>query len=422
MIKNRYKSQDTRVKIDCRQGRFCSWLLILSSWLLVLGCNNKSKEVVAENEFYTCSMDPQVMEKEMGICPICKMPLTKVMIDKTQLHLIKLSDEQIKLGNIKTDTIKADSIWDEKTLTGIFAINQNSQQQISSRFNGRIEKLYFKIPGQDIKEGDHIYDVYSRELMQAQEEYLFAIERAKSFSLNSNSLIESSKNKLLLWGLTEGQLKELEERKEAKIINPIYSKASGTAVEIQYKEGDYIDEGSIIFKLADLSTLWVESQVYSNELDEISEGTKLEVIPESFPEEVIARTIDFSNPELQTQSKINLMRVKVSNERKQFIPGMMAYVIIKSKPKPGIVLPIDAVIQNKKKSHVWVRNKDGSFEAREVHTGIQTKTKIQILDGLTEGTDVVTSGAYLIYSDYVFKRGKYPLTEINTTKNEHQNH
>ena len=379
-------------------------------------CNNRKKEAVGENEFYTCSMDPQVMEKEMGICPICKMPLTKVMIDKTQLHLIKLSDEQIKLGNIKTDTIKTDSIWDEKTLTGTFAINQNSQQQISSRFNGRIEKLYFKIPGQEIKEGDHIYDVYSRELMQAQEEYLFAAERAKSFTLNSNSLIESSKNKLLLWGLTEAQVKELEDKKEAKIINPIYSKASGTAVEIQYKEGDYIDEGSIIFKLADLSTLWVESQVYSNDLNQISEGTKLEVIPESFPEEVIDGTVDFSNPQLQAQSKINLVRVKVPNARKQFIPGMMAYVIIKSKPKPGIVLPIDAVIQSKKKSHVWIRNNDGSFEAREVKTGMQTKTKIQILDGLTEGTTVVTSGAYLIYSDYVFKRGVYPLTEIKATK------
>ena len=399
-------------------NRFNTFLLLISFsfLLLLLSCNNKSKELVDENEFYTCSMDPQVMEKEMGICPICKMPLTKVMIDKTQLHLIKLSDEQIKLGNIKTDTIKIDSIWDEKTLTGIFAINQNSQQQVSSRFNCRIEKLYFKTPGQEIKEGDHIYDVYSRELMQAQEEYLFAIERAKSFSLNSNSLIESSKNKLLLWGLTEAQVTELEEKKETKIINPIYSKASGTAIEIQYKEGDYINEGSIIFKLADLSTLWVESQVYSNELDEISEGTKLEVIPEAFPEEVIAGTVEFSNPELQTQSKINLVRVKVSNARKQFIPGMMAFVIVKSKPKPGIILPIDAVIQSKKKSHVWIRNKDGSFEAREVQTGMQTKTKIQILDGIKEGTAVVISGAYLIYSDYVFKRGVYPLTEIKSTE------
>ncbi len=385
-------------------------VLVVLSFLSISqqSCKNKHAEVIGEDEFYTCSMDPQVMEKQMGMCPICKMPLTKVVINKSQLHLLKLSDEQIRLGNIKTDTIKTDSIWDEKTLTGVFAINQSIQEQISSRFNGRIEKLHFKIPGQEIKEGDLIYDIYSRELMQAEEEYLFALDKSKAFSVNSSSLIESARNKLLLWGLTENQIGELEENKQAKIINPIYSKASGTAIEILFKEGDYINEGSTIFKLADLSSLWVESQVYASELDMIAEGTKLEVIPEAFPEEAMTGEVDFANPEFQPESKINLVRVKVSNHRKKFIPGMMAFVIIKSKPKPGIVLPIDAVIQNGKKSHVWIRNAEGSFEAKEVHTGIQTKTKIQIIDGVNLGDAVVVSGAYLIYSDYVFKRGKYP--------------
>ena len=410
-MKNNFKFQISNFKSS-------AIFLVLVFCLLLISCNRKPKETIGENEFYTCSMDPQVMEKQMGMCPICKMPLTKVVIDKSQLHLIKLSDEQIKLGNIKTDTIKTDNIWDEKTLTGVFAINQSLQEQISSRFNGRIEKLYFKIPGQEIKAGDLVYEVYSRELMQAEEEYLFALDKAKAFSVNSSSLIESARNKLLLWGLTEKQINDLEESKQAKITNPIYSNASGTAIEILFKEGDYINEGSTIFKLADLSSLWVEAQVYASELDLISEGTKLEVIPEAFPEEVMTGEVEFSNPEFQPETKINLVRVKVSNARKKFIPGMMAFVVIKSKPKPGIVLPLDAVIQNGKKSHVWIRNADGSFEAKEVHTGIQTKTKIQIMDGLNPGAVVVVSGAYLIYSDYVFKRGKYPLTEL-TTNNKH---
>lgn len=360
------------------------------------------------------------MEKQMGICPICKMPLTKVTIDKSQLHLIKLSDDQIKLANIKVDTIKMGNIWDEKTLTGVFAVNQSSQEQISSRFNGRIEKLYFKIPGQEIKEGDLIYEVYSRELMQAEEEYLFALDKAKAFSENPGSLTESAKNKLVLMGLTERQITELEQKKEAKIINPIYSKASGTTIEILFKEGDYIDEGSTIFKLADLSSLWVETQVYSNELSMIDKGTQLEVIPEAFPEEVMTGEVDFTNPEFQPETKINLVRIKVSNLNKKLIPGMMAFVNVKSKPKPGIVLPVDAVIQNGKKSHVWIRHKDGSFEAKEVHTGVQTKNRVEILKGLTESDVVVTSGAYLIYSDYVFKRGSYPLTQTKTsTKHPH---
>lgn len=391
---------------------------VLVFCLLLISCNRKPKEIIGENEFYTCSMDPQVMEKQMGICPICKMPLTKVTIDKSQLHLIKLSDDQIRLANIKVDTIKTDSIWDEKTLTGVFTVNQNSLEQISSRFNGRIEKLYFKIPGQEIKEGDLVYEVYSRELMQAEEEYLFALDKAKAFSANTTALTGSAKNKLLLMGLTENQIRELEQKGEARVINPIYSKASGTAIEIPFKEGDYIDEGSTIFKLADLSSLWVETQVYSNELNLIDHGTQLEVVPESFPEEIMTGEVDFTNPELQPETKINLVRIKVSNAHKKLIPGMMAFVNVKSKPKAGIILPVDAVIQNGKKSHVWIRNKDGSFEAKEVRTGIQTRNQVQILEGLTEGTAVVTSGAYLIYSDYVFKRGTYPLTQL-TTNNQH---
>lgn len=391
------------------------YLYILLIFILA-SCNNKPKEIIGENEFYVCSMDPQVMEKQMGMCPICKMPLSKVTIDRSQLNLIKLSDEQIKLANIKTDTVKMNTIGDERTLTGVFAVNQALQQQISSRFNGRIEKLYFKIPGQEIKEGELIYEVYSRDLMLAEEEYLFAIDKSKllSVSESSNTIKESAKNKLLLWGLTDEQIKKLEEDKTAKIINPIYSKVSGTITEIQYKEGDYINEGSTIFKLADLNSLWVEAQVYSNELNLINEGDKLEVTPEAFPEEIIEGEIDFSNPELQSNSKINLIRIKIPNTRKQFIPGMMAYVSLKSQMKSAITLPVDAVIQNGKKAHIWICNFDGSFEARAVEIGIQTKTKIEILSGLKVGEVAVIKGAYLIYSDYVFKRGTYPLSEINS--------
>ncbi|HLG02811.1 MAG TPA: efflux RND transporter periplasmic adaptor subunit [Bacteroidia bacterium] len=387
-------------------------IFLFTALLLLFSCE-KRKVPIGENEFYVCSMDPQVMEKEPVPCPICKMPLTKITIDKSQLHLIKLSDDQIKLGNIQTDTVRQDSIWQEKILTGVFAVNQNLQEQISSRFGGRIERLYHKVPGEEIKNGELIYEIYSLELMQAEEEYLFAIRNAPVFS--SNTLIESAKNRLLLWGLTEAQVENLERENSAKIINPIYSKAEGTIMEIPFNEGDYINEGSVIYKLADLSSLWVEAQLYAGELNAIALGNQVQVIPEAFPEEIIDGVIEFTNPQLQPGSKINLVRVKVPNERRRFIPGTMAYVLLKSGTHPAFTLPIDAVIQTKKLSHVWIRNADGSFQARKVETGMQTKSRIEILSGLKEGEAVVISGAYLIYSDYVFKRGSYPLASDETS-------
>lgn len=407
-----------------------AWLFILL--LVAVSCTRKPKEIIGENEYYVCSMDPQVMEKQPGPCPICKMPLSKVTIDKNHLQQIKLSSEQIRLGNIKTDTIREDSIWEEKTLTGVFTVNQNLLQQVSSRFNGRIDKLYYKIPGQEIKEGDVMYDVYSRDLMLAEEEYLFTLDKLKTLP-NSGSnalLVESAKNKLLLWGLTDQQIQTLENEKRAKIVNPIYSKVSGTITEIPFKEGDYINEGSTIFKLADLSSLWVEAQVYSTELNMLQIGDHVRIVPEALPEEETEGEIEFSNPELQPESRINLVRVKVDNSRKQLRPGMMAFVVVKSKTRSAITMPVDAVLQNGKFAHVWIHNADSSFEARKVQIGTQTKSKIEIISGLQTGDAVVTSGAYLLYSDYVFKRGTYPLSEqpdntMNNMKNmnmdEHKN-
>ena len=371
-------------------------------FVILVSCNSKPKEILREDEFYVCSMDPQVMEKLPGLCPICKMPLAKTTIDNSKWNLIKLSKDQIKLGNITTDTVRMGTVFDEKTLTGIVAVNENLVQEISSRFAGRIEKLYYKIPGQEVKVGDLIYEIYSRDLMLAEEEYIAA---------GNNALKMSSKNRLLLWGLTEDQIGNLAKGNEAEIVTPIYSKVSGTITDIPNKEGDYVDEGSVIFKLADLHSLWVEAQIYASDMNGLSEGDHVIVTTEAFPEEVIDGTVDFMNPEFQSESKISLIRVNIPNPQRKFVPGMMASVVLKSKSHSAVTLPAEAVLQNGKFSHIWMRNPDGSFEARKVEIGIQTQTQVEITSGIRLGEVVVVSGAYLIYSDYVFKRGEYPLND-----------
>ncbi|MCX6312811.1 MAG: efflux RND transporter periplasmic adaptor subunit [Bacteroidetes bacterium] len=371
-------------------------------FVILVSCNSKPKEILREDEFYLCSMDPQVMEKLPGLCPICKMPLAKTTIDNSKWNLIKLSKDQIKLGNITTDTVRMGTVFDEKTLTGIVAVNENLVQEISSRFAGRIEKLYYKIPGQEVKVGDLIYEIYSRDLMLAEEEYIAA---------GNNALKMSSKNRLLLWGLTEDQIGNLAKGNEAEIVTPIYSKVSGTITDIPNKEGDYVDEGSVIFKLADLHSLWVEAQIYASDMNGLSEGDHVIVTTEAFPEEVIDGTVDFMNPEFQSESKISLIRVNIPNPQRKFVPGMMASVVLKSKSHSAVTLPAEAVLQNGKFSHIWMRNPDGSFEARKVEIGIQTQTQVEITSGIRLGEVVVVSGAYLIYSDYVFKRGEYPLND-----------
>jgi len=377
---------------------------------LFVSCSHKPKEILGENEYYACSMDPQVLEKQPGMCPICKMPLAKITLDKNQMNIVKLSAEQMKLANVKVDSVKLTSIGKETILNGIFTPNQNKTEQISARINGRIEKLYHKIPGEEIKTGEPAFDLYSRDLMLAQDEYLIAIE--KSELLGGKSIISSSKNKLLLWGLNEMQIAELEKTKQSKITNTIYSSVSGTITEIPVKEGDIVNEGSKVYQIADLSSLWVEAQIYSNELGILEEGKKVEIVPESFPEETTEGTITFSNPELQSGSKINLVRIEVTNPSGKFKPGMHAIVIHRTDEKKAIVLPVDAVLRDAKHSIVWIQNEHGGFELRMVETGIENKNKVEIKSGLKVGEKVVMSGAYLINSEYIFKRGMMPMGDM----------
>ena len=388
--------------------------LFASIFLFLLNtCNTKKIEKIGENEYYVCSMDPQIMEKQMGMCPICKMPLTKTTIDKSQLNTIKLNEVQIQLGNIRVDTIKASLIGTEQTLTGIFSINQNNTEQISSRINGRIEQLYFKIIGEQVKKGDKLYDLYSRELLLAQEEYLLAFEKSKLLSLGGENIITASKNKLLLWGLNEDQIEKIAQTKQTQITNTIYSPASGAITEIPLKEGDYVNEGTKIYKLANLNTLWVEAQLYTNELQYLDAGKNVEIIPESYPNERINGVVTFVNPELQEQSTVNLIRIEIDNKRNLFKAGMPAYVLLKSNEKKTMVLPLDAVLQEREYNVIWVQIKKGVFEARNVTIGIQNKNKIEIISGVKEGEAVVTSGAYLINSEFVFKRGTTPMQNKN---------
>jgi Cu(I)/Ag(I) efflux system membrane fusion protein len=231
----------------------------------------------------------------------------------------------------------------------------------------------------------------------------------------TSGFMNAAKSKLLLGGLNEQQVNELEITKQAKITNTIYSKAAGTITEIALKEGDYVNEGTMIYKMADLSSLWVEAQLYTNELGYLEEGKKVEIVADAYPDERIDGIVIFVNPELQQQSKINLIRAAVNNSRMLFKPGMQAYVVLKSENKRSIVIPSDAVLKNAAENIVWVLHEKTAapdlqfkFEPRTVTIGLQTKNKTEIISGLRQGDQVVVSGAYLLNSEYIFKRGAAP--------------
>jgi Cu(I)/Ag(I) efflux system membrane fusion protein len=364
--------------------------------------------------YYTCSMDPQVKEYKPGKCPICKMDLTPVKkINGEKKDDIQLSAQQIQLGNIQTDTIGSGSIGDQLVLTATLNFDQSKSSSVSSRVMGRIEKLYYKNLGDYVKKGSPLYELYSEELNNAKQEYLLALERQKAFAeetaIDFNQLLQGARNKLLLWGMTEGQLQELAKNKKSSPTTTFYSTASGYITSMDIIEGDYISEGGTIVKLADLSSLWAEAQVYTSQLSRIDRNSIATVRLPEIDDKEIRGKIEFINPEINADTRINLIRISIPNTGNQLRPGMPAYVMLKSPKREGLSLPVNAVIRDGNGATVWLQTSGNSFKSIMVQTGLENDEMIEIKSGLKTGDIVVVSGAYLLHSEYVFKKGSDPM-------------
>ena len=385
------------------------YLIIIASLLLVFAsCKSKKTTAVNKDEYYTCSMHPQIMEDKPGNCPICHMELIVVKRTNTAADEILLNDEQIRLGNIQTDTIRNGMIGDKVILTATLNTDETKVNSINARIMGRIDRLYFKNMGDYVSKGAHLYDLYSEELNNAKQEYIVAVEKQQSLDnsiIDFNRLVQSAKTKLLLWGMSEAQVNELTKTKKASPLTSFYSNESGYITELPVMEGQYVSEGSTIVKLADLSSLWAEAQVYTSQLSAIDlKGTAIVQFPD-IPGKEWKGKIEFANPEIVSDSRLNLVRVSIPNPGGLLKPGMPAYVSIKSKELNTLTLPSDAVLRDGKMNIVWVQSGKNSYKMKMVQTGLESGDRLEIKSGLQNGDVVVTRGAYLLNSEFVFKKG-----------------
>ena len=384
--------------------------------LFFSACKTKPKVAATTKDpdiYYTCSMHPQVMEDHPGNCPICGMKMIQAKKSQSQKPgEVQLSNVQMELGNIQVDTIRDGSIGNDMVLTATLNFNQKKITAISARIAGRVDNLYFKNIGTYVHKGDKLFDLYSEELNNAKQEYILALQNQHELGnslIDYKQIAESSKNKLLLWGMTESQINDLAATRKVSPLTSFYSTANGYITTLDIKEGDYVMEGGTIMQLADLSTLWAEAQVYTSQLSEIdSKGIATVQIPDLNNLEIKGE-IAFVNPEINPDSRINLIRITIPNNNNQLHPGMPAYVYLKNRQHKGLTLPADAVLRDSKSALVWVKTGEHSFEVKMVETGTEDDNNIEITSGLKEGDVVVISGAYLLNSEYIFKKGSDPM-------------
>lgn len=389
-------------------------LRIIAILLVLASCNAAPKQTQDSEVYYTCSMDPQVVEQAPGKCPICKMELTPVKKNSSdQGNEIALSEQQVMLGNIRVDSIRMGGLAQRMVLTGTLNFDQMKTTAVSARVMGRIERLMVKNPGDPVQKGMPLYEIYSEELNNAKQEYLLALDRKKTFGEGSvvpvDELVQGARNKLLLWGMQDQQIRAMETSGKAGQLTTFLSPASGYVTQLDIREGDYIMEGGSIVRLADLSTLWAEAQVYTTQLEDLNRAGTARVELPDLDGKSINGKIEFVNPEINPDTRINLIRVSIPNPGLLLKPGMPAYVILHSAGKKALSLPLDAVIRDANGATAWIQTRPLHYQPVKVKTGRELDDQIEILEGLNTGDVVVVSGAYLLHSEYVFRKGAQPL-------------
>jgi len=317
---------------------------------------------------------------------------------------IILSEAQMQLANIKVSQVNEGIVGHNKIFTGVLKVNELSALNISSRAKGRIQKLFFKNTGETVNKGDSLYQFYSEELVAAEREY-FTIH---SNNWNFNGKYEPSlvlENKLLFMGMLPSQITQL--KKDGKILFnvTIFSPVTGTIRSINITEGQYVTTGLTLFELADYSKLWVEAEVYHNDLQFLDVGMPSTVMIPVAGNIPVRSKISFINPSFEQGKNVTLIRTLIDNPDKNLYPGMLALLSVKSQTNRGVVIPASAVITGKNSNRVLIRNEDGSFSGRVVTIGIQSNDSILILTGLDNTDFVVISGAYLLNSEFVLRKG-----------------
>lgn len=321
--------------------------------------------------------------------------------------MITLTARDEQYANIEVDTVRIKSLSEYSTLLGTTAFDERNITVVTSRISGRLDKLFVRNPQQWVDKGQPLYAIYSEELLSYENELLNALQQQSEFGTMKqiiDQLVEGSRKKLLLWGLTAEQITDLEKTKHASALVTFYSPVSGTLVDLSATEGQYVETGTGLFKIADLSKLWVEAQMYANELRWLYEKPAVTVEFDAYPNQIFSATPVFNNPAMEADQKISLVRFLVKNNAIQLKMGMMAYVNIKHNEKKALVIPKSSLLFGSM-TMAWVKTGKGMYQNRIIKLGIQNKKEVEVISGLKAGEVVVTNGAYLLNSALVLKKG-----------------
>jgi len=305
--------------------------VIVGLVLAIVFIPKTSSEGAAGSEVWTCSMHPQVRLPRPGSCPICGMKL----IPTSKLTAKKGDGNQY--AGLETQAILRRELFKEIQTVGKIDYNESRVEFISARIAGRVDRLYVDFTGIEVKENDHLVDLYSPELYSAQAELIQALEASEANTKGSERLINrfaeanllATREKLRLWGLLPEQIAEIEKTRKLQTHITIYSPLAGTVIEKNVRLGQYIKEGDQLYRIAELDPIWLYLELYEYDIAAVRYGQPVDVALEAFPGEIFRGIVTFIDPFLDEQTRTIKVRVNLKNPDRKLKAGMYASATIR---------------------------------------------------------------------------------------------
>lgn len=380
-------------------GIFIGWLAFHTQGKDAAKQYTETGAQVKGETLWTCAMHPQIRMHEPGKCPVCGMELIKLdqnsaSIDPGSIHL---SREAIQLANVMTTKVSRQQPVKDVRLFGKVQADERLLQSQVAHIPGRIDQLMVNFNREKVTNGQTLALIYSPELVTAQQELLEAVKT----KLDQPEIYEAAKEKLRQWKLTGEQISSIENSGKVKTVLETVSSSNGIVTSVRVKTGDYVAEGTVLYDIADLSRVWVMFDAYESDLGFLRRGDKLVFTVEALPGIKYSGDISFIDPVIDPLTRVAKVRVEVNNRDGKLKPEMFATGIVSailSEYNNKIVIPGSAVLWTGKRSIVYVRQpgEEPVFKLREVELGPMLENNYVITEGLKDGDEIVTQGAFSV--------------------------
>ena len=387
-------------------GILLGYVISTSSHQKIIKSTNRlidasANQQISTSKIWTCSMHPQIRLDHPGKCPICGMdliPLNQAEAIGLGPNELQMTEAAMKIADVQTTKVALKTPYNDLYLPGKVQADERKIADITSRFPGRIEKLYVSFTGQEVKKGDKLVTIYSPELVSAQKELFEAFQMKDTYP----EYYKSAVNKLKLWDLSEAQVQNIIAKGEPQFYFDVLSPLTGTVVDRVISLGDYVSQGHELFKIADLRKVWVMFDAYEIDLPWIKTGDKIDFTIQSIPDKTFTSTVTFIDPVIDPKTRVASVRTEINNYRDVLKPEMFASGNLKARlpgTKEALIIPKTALLWTGKRSIVYVKEPNRTapvFQYRQIDLGPQAGDYYVVNRGLQEGEEVVSNGLFKI--------------------------